>query len=110
MADVIQFFLDSQQYDLCHLFEPYDMFLEEQRKNKCSIFEIRLMNNKFVAQQEKENYNWVHCIRNMISKLSKQDIPKDFPNSTKSVLKKNVFSMLQKQELVVKILTFLSTR
>ena len=44
-------FYDTQQYNLCQTFDPYDMFLEEKGKNKCNVFEISFMNNKFVAQQ-----------------------------------------------------------
>ena len=89
-------FYDSQQYDLRHPFEPDEMFLEDEGNHQCGIFEIKFMNKNFVAQQEEENDSWVHCIRNIISKLSNQNIPKEFPKSTKSKLKNNVFSMLQK--------------
>ena len=87
---------NTQQIDQLYLFHPREMFIKEKEKHKCGMFEISFMNNKFVAQQQNKNDSWIHCIRNMISKLSKQNVPKDFSSSTKLLLKKNVFSMLQK--------------
>ena len=78
MAYVIQTLQNTKQDDCDVLFDPSDMLIEEDGTFRCGMFEFRFTNIKSIAQQENEYDSWIHCFRNMISRLSRQKMGKSF--------------------------------